>query len=227
MYIICWFPTAVNVNDFIPQCNCHVCIDIPRKGIPRYCKNHNNYLGKTSIGFDITKHTDSSPKVLFLRKETTHRKCPTLYSAYRSYFSFLTTTPFPSFSKVFSVSLTHWGRVTQICVNNITIIGSDNDLSPGRRQAIIWTNAGILLIWSLRTNVNDIFIEIHAFSFKKIYSKMSSGKWQPFCLGLNVLSALSWLHFLPSYQPNAVLCCYRARVLIYGYAYRYCCMIKC
>ena len=40
-------------------------------------------------------------------------------------------------------SLTQWGRVTQICVGNLTIIGSDNSLSPGRRQAIIWTNAGI------------------------------------------------------------------------------------
>ena len=32
--------------------------------------------------------------------------------------------------------LTHWGRVTHICVGNLTIIGSDNGLSPGRRQAI-------------------------------------------------------------------------------------------
>ena len=39
--------------------------------------------------------------------------------------------------------LTHWGRVTHIYVSNLTIIGSDNGLSPGRRQAIIWTNAGI------------------------------------------------------------------------------------
>ena len=41
--------------------------------------------------------------------------------------------------------LTHWGRVIHICVSKLTIIGSDNGLSPGRRQAIIWTNAGILL----------------------------------------------------------------------------------
>ena len=40
--------------------------------------------------------------------------------------------------------LTHWGQVTQICVSNLTTIGSDNDLSPGGRQAIIWTDAGIL-----------------------------------------------------------------------------------
>ena len=52
--------------------------------------------------------------------------------------------------------LTHWGRVTHICVDNLTIIGSDNGLSPGRRQAIIWTNAGILLIGPLRTNLSEI-----------------------------------------------------------------------
>ena len=40
--------------------------------------------------------------------------------------------------------LTHWGRVTHICISKLTIIGSDNGSSPGRRQAIIWTNAGIL-----------------------------------------------------------------------------------
>ena len=29
--------------------------------------------------------------------------------------------------------------------------GSDNGLSPGGRQAITWTNDGILLIWPLGT----------------------------------------------------------------------------
>ena len=85
------------------------------------------------------------------------------------------------------VSWTHWGRVTHICVSKLTIIGSDNGLSPGRRQAIIWTNAGILLIWTLVTNFSEILSEIHAFSFKKMHLKMSSAKWRPFCLGLNVL----------------------------------------
>ena len=42
--------------------------------------------------------------------------------------------------------ITHWGRVTHICVSKLTIIGSDNGLSPDRRQTIIWTNAGLLLI---------------------------------------------------------------------------------
>ena len=86
--------------------------------------------------------------------------------------------------------LTHWGRVTHICVSKQTIIGSDNGLSPGRRQAIIWTNAGMLLIGTLGTNFSQILIEIRIFSFKKIGLKVSSAKWRPFCLGLNVLTRI-------------------------------------
>ena len=84
--------------------------------------------------------------------------------------------------------LTHWGRVTHICVGNLTIIGLDNGLSPGRRQAITWTNVGILLIGPLGTNFSEMLIKIHTFSFKKIRLKISSGKWRPFCLSLNVLT---------------------------------------
>ena len=43
-------------------------------------------------------------------------------------------------------TLTHHGRVTHIYVHKLNIIGSDNGLSPGRRQAIIRTSAGLLLI---------------------------------------------------------------------------------
>ena len=82
---------------------------------------------------------------------------------------------------------THRGRVTHICVNKLTIIGSDNSLSPGRRQAIIWTNAGILLIGPVGTNFSEILIEIYTFSFKKMRLKIPSAKWRPCCLGLNVL----------------------------------------
>ena len=38
----------------------------------------------------------------------------------------------------------HWARV--ICVNKLTTIGLNNGLSPGRRQAIIWTNVDLLSI---------------------------------------------------------------------------------
>ena len=89
--------------------------------------------------------------------------------------------------------LTHWGRVTHICVGKLTIIGSDNGLSPGRRQVIIWTNSGILLIEALGTNFSDILIGIQIFSFKKMPLKMSSAKWRPFCLGLNVLMTQGWV----------------------------------
>ena len=84
--------------------------------------------------------------------------------------------------------LTHWGRMTHICVSKLTIIGSDNGLSPDRRQAIIWTNAGILLIQTLGTNLSDFLCEIRSFSFKKMQLKMSSRKWRLSCLGLNVLN---------------------------------------
>ena len=74
-----------------------------------------------------------------------------------------------------------------ICVGKLIIIGSDNGLSPERRQAIIWTNAGIWLMGPIETNFSEILIEIHTFSFKKMHLKISSAKWRPFCLGLNVL----------------------------------------
>ena len=77
-------------------------------------------------------------------------------------------------------SLTHWGRATHICVGKLTTIGSDKGLSPGRRQAIIWTIAGILLTGTLGTNFSEILIEIQTSSFKKMYLKMSSVKWRPF-----------------------------------------------
>ena len=55
-------------------------------------------------------------------------------------------------------SLTHWGRVTHIYVSKVTITGSNNGLLPGLHQAIIWTNAGILLIGPLGTNFSEILI---------------------------------------------------------------------
>ena len=52
-----------------------------------------------------------------------------------------------------SIALTDDGRVTHIYVGKLTINGSDNGLAPSRRQAIIWTNDGILLMGSLLTAV--------------------------------------------------------------------------
>ena len=88
------------------------------------------------------------------------------------------------------IVLTHRGRVTHICVGKLTIIGWHNGLSPERRQAIIWTNAGIVLIGPLGTNFSEILIEIQIFSLKKIRLKMSSAKCCSFRLGHSVLKII-------------------------------------
>ena len=67
-----------------------------------------------------------------------------------------------------------------ICVDNLNIIVSDNGLSPGWHQAIIWTNSGILLIGPLGRNFSGILSEIHIFSFQKMCLKMSSEKFGHF-----------------------------------------------
>ena len=86
-----------------------------------------------------------------------------------------------------AVLLTHWGRATHICVSKLTTIGPDNGLSPDRRQAIIWTNAGTLLIVPLWTNFSEIGIGIQTFPAKKMHLKISSAKLRLFCLAFNVL----------------------------------------
>ena len=114
-----------------------------------------------------------------------------------------------SFHAILPTRLTHWGRVTHICVGNLTIIGSDCGLSPGRHQVIIWTNTGILLIVFLGTHFSEVVIEILTFSFKKIRLKVSFAKWRPFCLGLNVLTVQCRCAFNPS-QNHTLGCIYHS-----------------
>ena len=59
--------------------------------------------------------------------------------------------------------------MTHICISNLTTFGSDNGLSPGRRQANIWTNAAILLIWTLGTNLSELLIKTITFSLKNAF----------------------------------------------------------
>ena len=97
--------------------------------------------------------------------------------------------------------------MTHICVGNQTIIGSDNGLSPDRRQAIIWINAEILLIEPLGTNFNKILIEIYTLSFKKMHLKISSGKWKaissrPQCVKVGNSPTLSCRLFIPFIHPS-------------------------
>ena len=62
---------------------------------------------------------------------------------------------------------------------NRDIIGSDNALSPIRRQAIIWTNDGLLpigpykkLLWNFNQNTRNF---IHKNAFQNIYHLQNSG----------------------------------------------------
>ena len=70
--------------------------------------------------------------------------------------------------------------------------------SPGRRRAIIWTNAGILLIWTWETNFSEILSESHTIAFRKMHLKMSSAKWRQFYLGLNVVTFLAPVRYFRS-----------------------------
>ena len=93
--------------------------------------------------------------------------------------------------------------MTHICVSKLNTICSVNALAPGRRQAIIWTNAGMLLIEPIGTNFSEILVEIHISSFKKMHFKMSSGKWRPFCLGPNMLRV--WItHLDVGWFPHGI-----------------------
>ena len=89
------------------------------------------------------------------------------------------------------LALTHWDWEMHICISKLTIIGSDNSLSPDRRKAIMLTNDGILLILTLGTKFGEILNEIHKFSFKEMHLKILSVTWCQFCLGLNVLMSPS------------------------------------
>ena len=64
-----------------------------------------------------------------------------------------------------------------LCVSNQTIIGSDNGLLPGWRQAIIWTNDGILLIGPLGTS-----IFIHENTFESVVYEMAAILPRPQCV---------------------------------------------
>ena len=72
--------------------------------------------------------------------------------------------------------------MTHICAGELTVIDSDNGLSPGRYEAIIWTNAGILLIGPLETNFSEILFQFQIFSieentFKNVVCEMLSISW--------------------------------------------------
>ena len=76
--------------------------------------------------------------------------------------------------------LTHWGRVYIHHYNRPLLV--QKTVRCLRLHAIIWIKAGILSIGPLGTNFSEILFTIQTFSLKKMHLKMSSVKWQLFCL---------------------------------------------
>ena len=81
-------------------------------------------------------------------------------------------------------------------------------MSPGRRQAIIWTIAGIYIIRTSGTNDIEVLSDIYSFSFKKMHVKMSSAKRWQFSLGLNLLNPTELCCFM-------VLCKFYMSIQLY------------
>ena len=109
-----------------------------------------------------------------------------------------------------------------VCVfSKLTIIGSDNGLSHGRRQAIIWNNAGILLIGPIGTNFGEILNEIETFSletmhFENAVCKLTAILSRPQCVNIKRFTgadvavtyvpfqAIHTTHLIEQYIYNAV-----------------------
>ena len=99
--------------------------------------NHNIHMLNTNEPFPSSKKITKS-KIFDGSSDCTHNK--------RCVFVSLLHVP------VCCDELTHRGRVTHICANKLTIIGTDDGLPISRHQAIIWTDSGILLIRTLKYN---------------------------------------------------------------------------
>ena len=105
--------------------------------------------------------------------------------------------------------LTHWGQVMHICISKLTTIGSDNGLSPNRRHAIIWTNAGILFYWTLRNKLqwnllrnSCIFIRENA--FENVIWKIAAILSRPQCVKLSWQGQLQLLSVIVVIQVAEV-----------------------
>ena len=106
------------------------------------------------------------------------------------------------------------GVTSVVGVPSTHLVGSDNGLSPGRRQAIIWTNVGILSIEYLGTNISEILIKIRSFSlkekaFENVVRKMGAILSRPQCVNTCIgLKQLGW-HF-----PNDIFKCIFINVIM-------------
>ena len=117
--------------------------------------------------------------------------------------------PFNSCQALRHVSLTHSGRVTHICVSKLTIIGSDNGLSPRWHQAIIWTNAAILSIRPKGTYFSEILIWNSEVFIQELALKcliMAAILSRPQCVKACIINYISYFNWdaiaPPSYEFN-------------------------
>ena len=90
------------------------------------------------------------------------------------------------------------------CISNIRFCTYNRHPTPSfgvsivrifnKIDRIIWANVDWLLIGLLGSSFNKIWITIKQFWYTKTNLKMSSAKWGPFCLGINM--------FNPSLPPG-------------------------
>ena len=100
--------------------------------------------------------------------------------------------------------------MTRIWVSELTIIGSDNGLSPERLQAIVWINAEILFNWALGNKRQwdfnrKLYIFIPEYACENVVCEMAA-----IFPGLNVLThlplALKFYHFHSKNAFEIVAC---------------------
>ena len=97
--------------------------------------------------------------------------------------------------------LTNWGRVTHICVDNLTVIGSENGLSPGRRQASIWNQCWNIVNWTLGNKLqwkfnqnSNIFIQENV--FENVVCEMAFILSRPQCVKQTMLEEVGYQSLL-------------------------------
>ena len=113
-----------------------------------------------------------------------------LYSMYFSESFHVSTWPnLVGSTHLYSISVEALSNsLRHICVGDLVTIGLDNGLSPGRRQAIIWIYAVIVLIGLFGNKLQWNLIWNRKFPFKKMHLGMSAAKRWPFWLSFNGLT---------------------------------------
>ena len=120
-----------------------------------------------------------------------------------------------------------------ICVSKLTIIGSDNGLSPGRGQAIAWTNPGILLTQTLWTNFSETLSEFHSFSFKvnafeNVVCEMASVLYWPQWVKLETVQTMCRCNYEREYcNPTTFRTSWKCTALWGDLNWHHCALICC